>query len=330
MTGMRSLAAAILLALSVPAGAQEKPAAAAPQLRRDIEECRKLEDKPGEIECYRELSSRQARAGSIADEWWLNQASLPSAHLVPYRPTYLIVRATDNINQQPTRVAEPQGFQATELKMLISFRGEFAAPRQFPGENRLRLWYAYTQQSNWQWLNDELSRPLRDSYYEPEIILTYDSRAERHQDAPSVRPAMANLGIVHQSNGRAEPESRTWWRTYLQLGWQLEAGSLLARVWRTWQESGMEADNPDINSYMGRGDLVFRTRNGEWGGLNVLLRSNLRTNPHRGFAQFDWRLPWKPFNIPWHLQLTSGYGETLLDYNHKQTTFGVGFSFWDW
>ena len=65
MTGMRALAAAALLALSAPAVAQEKPAAAAPPPKRDIEECRQLKDQPGELECYRGLSSRPRRPGYI-------------------------------------------------------------------------------------------------------------------------------------------------------------------------------------------------------------------------------------------------------------------------
>ena len=306
--------------------AQEK----APPAARDIEECRKLEGKPGELECWRGLP-RQPRPGFIADEWALDRRNISATQILPFRPTYLIFRVTNDANDQPTGIAEPLNLDDGEIKFQLSLRGEFLSPAQFEhfGAGRFRLWFAYTQQSNWQAFNTEQSRPFRDTNYEPEAILTYDMREERLKDAPvSLRPALLNLGLTHQSNGRSEPLSRTWWRLYLQGGWQTQWGSLLARGWHTFHDEGWESDNPDINDYVGRADVVFRSKEGGW---YVLMRSNLRRpSEHRGFVQIDWRAPWSPFNVPLHLQFTHGYGESLLDYNHKQTTLGFGMSFWDW
>jgi phospholipase A1 len=299
-----------LLAALLPALGAAQP--------REVHECRDMAGKPGELECYREakLPPRPREPGNITSEWHLDRGNLPAAQLTAHRPTYVIVRGTDDVNEQPRHFPAPVDFDDVEAKLQLSLRGELFSPEQLGG--RLRVWYAYTQQSNWQVFNAAESRPFRDTNYEPEVILTYDSRRDQSQPAPvSWRPALVNLAIVHQSNGRSEPASRSWWRTTLQGGWQTPWGSLLGRLWHAWEES-VEPDNPDITDYLGHGDLMFRSK----GGWNLLVR--------KGFLQLDWKLPWQPLNIPFHLQLTHGYGETLLDYDHKQTTFGLGFSFWEW
>ena len=58
----------------------------------------------------------------------------------------------------------------------------------------------------------------------------------------------------------------------------------------------------------------------------LLLRNNFRSD-NKGFAQID--LQRQVFNNPYlklHLMLSSGYGASLLDYNHSQTILGFGIS----
>ncbi len=63
----------------------------------------------------------------------------------------------------------------------------------------------------------------------------------------------------------------------------------------------------------------------------MLLRSNLDTDHNRGLIQLDWATPAKFGNAARiHVQITSGYGESLIDYNYRQTTLGLGISFRDW
>jgi len=64
--------------------------------------------------------------------------------------------------------------------------------------------------------------------------------------------------LVHQSNGRALPASRSWNRVYAQGGWEWYRVSVLARVWARIPENPDRDDNPDIRDYVGRGDALIR------------------------------------------------------------------------
>ena len=61
------------------------------------------------------------------------------------------------------------------------------------------------------------------------------------------------------------------------------------------------------------------------------LGLNLRGNPSagQGSVGVDWSFPIHR-NLKGYLQVFSGYGETLIDYNHRQNVIGFGVSLVDW
>ncbi len=272
------------------------------------------------------------RAWNLDDQNDMDDSKL--GRLQPYRQNYLIARYTDNPNNLPSTpspahtTTTPYPFQHGESKYLISVKADIGTQRDINiiGFKTLRLWAAYTQQSNWQVFNTRNSSPFRETNYEPELIATFGTNQ-------SDGLKLINLGLEHQSNGRSMPDSRSWNRVYLLSGWEWNnVTSLMARGWWRVPESSAKDDNPDISNHIGRADLVLRWEpESKSQAIALLLRDNLTLKQNRHYVQLDWATPINAGDSSRvHLQISSGYGESLIDYNHTQTTIGVGFSFREW
>lgn len=253
-----------------------------------------------------------------------------------YKANYLLFTNTSNVNNTPQSPSRPntnnRDLQSNDLKFQISLKSELLSNitliRDIPYVTSSRLWGAYTQQSYWQIFNANASRPLRENNYEPELILSLGIDNEVNGVKKDYIPRILNLGLVHQSNGRDNPLSRSWNRLYLEGGFELtDRISLLVRPWWRIPESDKEDDNPDIEKFLGYGDMTVRWETeSRKTAVSVLLRNNLRSD-NKGFAQLS--VQQRVFNNPYiklHLMASTGYGETLLDYNHAQNVLGFGIS----
>lgn len=187
------------------------------------------------------------------------------------------------------------------------------------GNTPANLWFGYTQESNWQLYNHKASSPIRETDYQPELMMVLPTNF----NVLGMRARYLNLGFVHQSNGREATFSRGWNRIYAQLGLEKNNFTLTGRLWKRPNESTNNDDNPDITDYMGHGDVIGTYRSGRH-VFSLLARRNFETG--RGAAKLGWEFPLTE-NTKGYFEAFSGYGYSLIDYNHHQNTIGMGLSF---
>jgi phospholipase A1 len=85
-------------------------------------------------------------------------------------------------------------------------------------------------------------------------------------------------------------------------------------------------DNPSINRYVGDFEAEASYR---YGTQTFTLIGRSTWDAKRGFAQIDWTFPLRE-KLKGYVQFTTGYGESLIDYNHRQDTIGIGVLLTDW
>lgn len=271
-----------------------------------------------------------AGKGGLLDSRWelAKDSKLGVFNFRAYKPVYLLpVFWNSDPNTRPhspnprNTVSEPQSLDSVEAKFQISFKTK--AVENLFGDNG-DIWLGYTQSSRWQVYNGEDSRPFRETNYEPEALLVF----RNNYRIGDWKGRMFAVGLNHQSNGRADPLSRSWNRVMFNVGLDKENWALMLRPWYRISD-GNDDDNPDIDDYMGRGDLTLVHRRGGH-EFSLMARHSLRGGDRsHGALQFDWGFPIHN-QLRGHLQIFDGYGESLIDYNHKATYIGLGISLLEW
>ncbi|MGE5893329.1 MAG: phospholipase A, partial [bacterium] len=242
--------------------------------------------------------------------------------ITPHRPNYFLFLT---YNSSPNNAAYAQAggdlVDEYEVKFQLSLK---ILLWEHLFENNGHFYFAYTQLSFWQLYNKALSSPFRETNYEPELMLAFDT----NYTVLGLKNRLLTVSLDHQSNGRTEPLSRSWNRVYAQF--LLERGNfvLSLKPWYRIPEDEAHDDNPDIYEYLGYGEVhaFYHWKNSVFG---VMLRNNLRWEHNRGAVQLDWSFPLTS-KLKGYIQYFNGYGESLIDYNHSVNRIGIGFMFTDW
>lgn len=243
----------------------------------------------------------------VEDEETMNtikQSYIGDFDLHPYKKTYIMPITYDFKNSGDREQKETQ-FQFSLEKPLI---------HNFFNQNEI-ISFAYTQKSFWQTFKE--SAPFRENNYEPEFFVNVPIENDYLKSY--------KISLNHQSNGQGGLLSRSWNRVYLESMLQFDELFVKPKIWYIIPE-GNQNDNPNIEDYMGYGELNF-IYSYKKHQLDLLLRNNLKSD-NKGAIDLTWTFP-LPFienqkNVYGMINYFNGYGNSLIDYDRQVNKIGFG------
>ena len=251
--------------------------------------------------------------------------------ITPHKPNYILpvsyVTSTNPKPYEPYNARVPN-IDNTEIKFQISIKAP-VWEGVFNGYGT--LYAAYTNTSWWQAYNSKESAPFRETNHEPEVFMAFPTEYALF----GMELKAVGFGFSHQSNGRSNYLSRSWNRAYLSFVLEKDQFYMGFRPWYRFPEDKKEDDNPnsegddnpDIEKYMGNGELYFGYKFNRH-NITAMVRNNLRSD-NKGAIQLDWSFPLTS-RFRGYVQYFNGYGESLIDYNVSSNRFSVGIMLTDW
>lgn len=295
---------------------------------QDFRECFEIENDTDRLECYDETQEETEIQPSAIEERLNKELALSYDELLitPHKPNYFLpVTYNDKLdasnydipNETPGEETE---FQKVEVKFQLSFKVPLA--KGFITDSG-SLWFAYTQLAFWQLYNTDLSSPFRETNHEPELIWAHHADNEIF----GLRNSLITVSLNHQSNGRSEPLSRSWNRIIANFLFEKDNYIFSIKPWYRIPESS-DDDNPDIDDYMGYGELGMLVKYQNHQGT-VMLRNLIGIDEGHTTIELNYTFSFSK-RIKGIAQYFYGYGESLIDYNVLSNRIGIGILLTDW
>ncbi len=292
--------------------------------------CLDISDDKERLSCYDEV------ARPVVDETSTDESVVPPSFLgrrieldaerntftlTARRPNYIMHTYQEDPNQDPYEFTSDEGEnEDNEVKFQLSFQTKLADDMF---GKQADLWFSYTQVAFWQLYNSDISSPFRETNYEPEVYAAFLT----DYDVLGLKGRSINFGINHQSNGRSEPLSRSWNRIFAEFIFVRDDFGLSFKPWYRIEESSSDDDNPDIEDYLGNYEVrAFQRWNDH---LFSIMARNIFDSDNHYNAELQWSFPIKR-RLRGLVQWYNGYGENLIDHDHKSNRIGIGILMTDW
>lgn len=315
--------------------------ASTPDLNGSPEECRSILTNEARLACYdsfflQEQEESSENLENVSTDGIANISKKKFRYrlfdqdfaIQPHKASFLLPYTySKHINSEPFNdlraVTNPdQTLEQEEVKFQISFKIPLA---QNVLLNDATLWAGYSQLSLWQMYNTDASAPFRETNYEPELFW----QLKTDYEAMGLSINSLTLGFNHQSNGRGSDLSRSWNRIYAEANLSHNRWSFAIKPWYRIPENEDDDDNPDIDDYLGYADY---SASYFW-DTDLILTTRLRQS-HSQSANHTSVNVGLIFPLPGplngYLEYVNGYGETLIDYNHRIKRVGIGFILNEW
>jgi phospholipase A1 len=185
------------------------------------------------------------------------------------------------------------------------------------------LYFGYTQLSYWQAYNQNAF--FRSTDYEPEVYLQND--IDHHMFGNWSFNSL-NIGLVHQSNGFGNSLERSWNRAYLLLAASNPNWMIAIKPWIIFHDSTYERQNPNMATYLGYEEIQLAYKYGQ-GVIAFGTRNFIESSGHRSGNTLSVTFPMTKY-LNGYVQIFSGYGQSLIEYNHRTNSVGIGFSLSNW
>jgi phospholipase A1 len=183
------------------------------------------------------------------------------------------------------------------------------------------LKFGYSQRSWWDISED--SAPFKEHNYNPEIFWDFTEALARPSSTPRWH-IFDLVGIEHQSNGLDAENSRSWDRIYATR--TLRSSEAWSWTFKYWQAINLGDYNEDIEDYLGTAEITTHLDLNNW--VRVNLKTLLGRKSDKLSYQLDLIVPMSRWiNSRFFMSYYNGYGEALISYNKKSSSFRAGFYF---